>query len=300
LFQSLIGLINFLHKQFTLTPEGKVASIANTFNDCTATKESVECRQRWQFSLTLTERTCTLDGAYRVNYTTICSTGASASECPLTAADGPAGVDFTLRSENFCAEVTVDVGLVGSMETYQENTFTTKRTAFVVGQTCYFLVKVDSELNAGKATPVITFSKTVLKTVTVRQQGTGTIPIRLYEDYKVAVFDATTTPSVDPKTNIAVISRTLGNEIAFSFVFSTEISAALQQNGQLKFTVGAEVQVTYANGKKRQEAAADASSYSADIEFTNDGGATGTESGSSSSAYHVVVGLFALLFCMFM
>jgi len=198
---------------FTLaeTPAGKVLSTAYAFDDCN-NAEGTSCKQRWRTALTLTENTCTLDGNYKLTYTKACSP--SQTNCPLQEADKPAFVAYSLISENFCAEVTVEVGLTGSVGVFEDAGYSKTRTAFIVGARAYFLVKVESELNTPSKPNTIAFSNTELVTVTVRKEGEKT-PIRLIEKKKVVVFAA----DEDPKADIKVDDRSDGKEVGFNFVF---------------------------------------------------------------------------------
>jgi len=126
--------------------------------------------------LTLTENTCTLDGNYKLSYTKICNP--LQTNCPLTDGERAASIGYSLQSENFCAEVSVEVSLVGNITVYQDAALTQAKTSFIVGTRAYFLVSVDSDLN--KPVKVISFSKTAVVTVTVRRENDKT-PIRLVE-----------------------------------------------------------------------------------------------------------------------
>jgi fibro-slime domain-containing protein len=288
--------------KLALTPPGKVANFTFTTVDCTVANGQT-CRQRWQSTLQLTPDTCTLDGSYRLEWSTGCGDGLTGAACPLVAADIPAAVDFTLQSENFCAEVTVEVGLIGELKSYEEATYATPKVAFIVGRTAYFLVTINSDQNPtgdyNDATASIKFTKTKLVTVSVRQGGTTNV-IRIFEKSAPAVFDAAS----DVKTDCKELVNAAVNKVGFSFVFSTELSKTLQPNGKQTFTIGAEVQVSYAGARKRGILVDGAEKSAFDAEAGFDGlpttsATTGTETGTSDS-YIVIVSLFSLLLSLLM
>jgi len=64
----------------------------------------------------------------------------------------------------------------------------------------------------------------------------------------ITTFDAES----DPKADLKIVDRTPGNEVAFNFIFSKELSTLLKANQKTNFSVGAEVQVNYVNSQKRR------------------------------------------------
>jgi len=295
-----------------LTPPGKVANFTFNSVDCTVTEGQI-CRQRWQATLQLTEDTCTLNGDYRMDWTVACGAGLSGSTCALTAADLPSNVQFSLTSENFCAEVGVEVSLTGTMTSFEDAALVTPKTAFIVGRVGYFLVKINSELNGvgdyNDATATVKFGAANLKlvTVTVRQVGTTTVN-RIWEKGVRAAPDSLNTVCTEIPKTVATV--------AFSFNFSLDLAKTLAQNSKLSFTVGAEVQVTYKQSKKRgllQDLPADekqAYNVDADVQgaetiSSGTGTATttstgGSGSGTGSNGFVVVVSLALLLLSLMM
>jgi len=264
--------------------------------------------------LKLTDGTCTLDGNYAMNWTLNCYEAAigSSSLCPLsTPADFIAAVSYSLKSENFCATTTVDVGIVGNLRAYQDDSYTVIRTAYVVNRNGYFLVKVNSDLNTpknasgfpdpdlyvvGGTGTVITFSKVTLVTVSVRTTTGDTTPVRLYANSLPAVFDA----GKDLLTNCAQITQYANgtalpvNSVGFSFNFSRKLASSLARNSQLSFVISAEVQVTYSNLSKKRfgleilAGGSDTNNYEAQNDVSDDGTgptdtATVTDTGSATS-----------------
>jgi len=297
----LVTLFNYPYKltkgDLTLTPPGKVQSYVYTPVDCNTTS-GVPCRQRWQATLSLTPTTCTLDGNYRMDWTVACGDTSVAANCALQPQDLPANVQFTLTSENFCAEVGVEVGLIGSLASFDDAALTNPKTAFIVGRTAYFLVKVNSELNTkggdydSDPNPQVKFAGNLkLQTVTVRQKDTTNI-FRIFQNgNKVSSSD-------DYGTNCIEIPKT-ASTVAFSFVFASNLTSNLAQNSKLSFTIGAEVKVTYASKKRGllQSVPADGEkkTYSVDNDVSPDtSSASSPASGTESSNSVVVVVSFLL------
>jgi fibro-slime domain-containing protein len=284
-------------------PQGKYSSIVFNQDTCpTSYAEGLTCRQRWKTLLTPNPTTCRLDGAYRMNWTVACP---NLTNCPVDPTTNSTGIDFTLQSEDFCAEITVEVGLTGTLLSYNDATFTTERTAFVVGQTSFYLVSVNSELNKGtdESKWTVKFSRTTLVKVTVRKT-TDTVGTYIFNNEKPTVY-AGTTEEPDLKTNCASLDGKATSKVGFSFVLSKELASSLQQNSKLTFVVGATVRVDYAQGKRGIMAdGAESSTYSANVDATPDttggtGTATGTEASSTSNACAVVVSMLFLLSLLF-
>jgi len=215
-----------------LTPQGKVEN--STFNQLDVYKNNNGCLQRWSATLFLSNGTCTLDGAYRMNFTEICSD--SSIKCPLS--NTPVSIDFSLVSENFCAEITIDIGLYGTIKIYGDAGFTSRRGAFISGTINYFLLELNSDSNASPYNPsnaAYLLSKTILQTVT----------IRMGEDCIIRLFENGTVADNDYGSGITEISRPEGNIIAFSFNFTDSLMDQLNCSSS-NVTLGADVQVNYA------------------------------------------------------
>jgi hypothetical protein len=155
-------------------------------------------------------------------------------------------IGYSLTSENYCAEISVEVGLIGSIEIFEDAYYITKRNSFIVGTRAYFLVSIDSELNS--RTKVVYFSNTELVTVTVRAQGTTT-PIKIFQNMLPTIFP----PNSDPKVDIKVDDRANTQQVGFNFIFSKELASQLSANGKLSFTIGAEVKVSYSQQLKKRD-----------------------------------------------
>jgi len=187
------------------------------------------------------------------------------------------------------------VGLTGTLTSYSDNAYTTASSAFIVGRTGYFLVTVNSELNPpgvyNPSTAVVTFSSTALIAVTVRQVSTTNI-YSIFSNGTAANFASLN--QTDLQTNCVQVTNSDPSKVGFSFVFSTVLAAQLTTNGQLSFTIGATVQVTYTGGSKRGllqgAASTNPGTYSTNADLLPDTtiststGSTGSSTGSSSGS----------------
>jgi len=242
-------------------------------------------------SMKLTPETCTLDGEYRMNWTRSCIPSLS---CPSSSTSSSAR--FILTSEDFCAEIEVEVGLTGSILSYEDSNFQKPRTQWATGNTLYFKVNVNSDLNPNpynEATAVIKLIKTKLITVHIRNNLDTSIPIRLYEFGNPASFD----PSTDPKVNIKEITQSAGNEVGFSFDFTNELYQQLTSNNQ-PYVVGVEVQVTYDNTKVKKRGILQSQGDGTELKrfASNITVATGKESDTTGMANSYFVMNIILLF----
>jgi hypothetical protein len=286
-----------------------------------AMRRVLYANKRWRTAITLTENTCTLDGDYELQFIRTCDPAQlSDSDCALVGRDNNVPVGYSLRSENFCAEITVEVSLSGKVQVFSDAGYQNPKTAYIVGDRAYFLVTVTSDLNDGYSgpNPPITFSKTEIKTVTIKKQSVlaAEVPIRLIERFITVNFGLPADQDYNPEAAIVVDPRS-GNTVGFNFVFSRKLCNLLAANSFTKFTVGAEVKVTYGNLKKRGNleilvTGEESATYSAepelnDTSFTADtsstkastGTTTGTTSGKTSNAYAICASLILLIVALF-
>jgi len=259
----------------TSTPPGKYITpysslLSDDIESCSGTDS---CRQRWTACLTLTNGTCNLNGPYSMNFTKECRS--SISDCPLLASDKPTNIDFTLESEDFCAEITIDIGLYGSIISYQDSTFTIEETSFIVNREICFLVTVNSDSNTSPYSPAtcnILLSETILYSVTVRVDMTI---IQLYANGSLL------SNSLD--TNLKIISVNAGNEVGFCYILSQELITGLNCTGVADIVTGVTVQVSYSDNSgsgKRQASPSGTDSASMSTSSSVDTGNSGNNSGS--------------------
>jgi len=222
----------------TSTPPGKYISPSSSLltDDIESCGGTDSCRQRWTACLLLTNGTCDLNGPYSMNFTKECR---GISNCPLLASDKPTTIDFDLESENFCAEITIDIGLYGNIISYQDSSFSVEETSFIIEREICFLVSVNSDSNTSPYSPStcnILLSQTSLYSVTVRVDMNI---IQLYANGSLQ--------SNDLGTDLKVISMNAGNEIGFCYILSEELITGLNCTGIADIVTGVTVQVSYSN-----------------------------------------------------
>jgi hypothetical protein len=250
-------------------PSEKIESFVRTADNCTS-QYGAECRQYWRTSLNLKRDTCTLDGVYTYNFTVNCGecclTNCSLSSKPE---DYFFNVEFRLRSENFCAEIVVDVGIAGNIRSYENDSYVGSKAAFTVKTRAFYLIKVNSELNLPKAANgsvdpdlydpsnpghVVSFSKVdLVRVVLVSENGSELI----IWNNKATVDWSKTPDKIDYKTLCQAHTTKAGganlpeNSVGFSFVWSREV-ANVPKSKKLSLLVRATVQVTYSNISKKR------------------------------------------------
>jgi len=170
-------------------------------------------------------------------------------------------VDYKLRSEDFCAEIGVDVGIFGYLMCFIDTYYKDHRDIFIVGQKAYFLVKINSDLNPRKCScnsdadiydeskALIKFSSVTLVTVSVRFESTGKV-IRLWEEGKISLEDSGT--GIKLETTSGDGTSFSKNQVAFSFTFTQKLFSSLKQQGKEKVTISAEVEVHYSDQSKKR------------------------------------------------
>jgi len=278
------------------------------------------CLQFWKASLSLIEGTCDLDGIYINNYSLEC--GAGVTNCPFTSKSEPASFVYRLRSENFCAAVSIDVGITGNMRAYEDIHFDEKPVlkGVLVNRRAYFLVKVNSDLNLPKGGggitdpdlympggigTVVEFAKVDLLRVTIMLLPTGD-PLRIWEDKQPVDFLAS--GLIDYKTDVKLeLKRSNGtdlkeNEVGFSFILSRELAFTLPKNGKIAFNIVADVEVAYQQGTKKRFALAaefDQTSFNQNVDVSDDGnGPIDTTLQTQSTTQHGSSNAFALFTSM--
>eukprot|EP01130_Rhizamoeba_saxonica_P009288 TRINITY_DN376_c0_g1_i4.p1 TRINITY_DN376_c0_g1~~TRINITY_DN376_c0_g1_i4.p1 ORF type:complete len:950 (-),score=317.31 TRINITY_DN376_c0_g1_i4:452-3301(-) len=226
---------------FSQFPSSKVAAYDFTETPCTE-EEGSSCKQRWMNVMSLTEDACTLDGAYEYTWTQTCQDSLD-EDCPIE--DRSVNIEYTLQSENFCAEVAVEVGITGVMASFEED-LTTEKTSWVEGDRVYFVVEVSSELEGDEALTV--FSATTLVSVLVTPEGGDSflivndgevVPVSdLADDTDFDVVDLQIEVEIDNLDDVE-------DQTSFSFILSPALVDLLNANSQLELNVAAVVEVTY-------------------------------------------------------
>jgi len=217
------------------TPEGKFLNhtFSRSFESCSG-KDI--CLQRWTTCLNLANGTCDLDGSYSMNFTKICRS--NDIQCPQSQSES-AVIDFTLTSENFCAQISIDIGIIGNIKSYSDSTFLTQQTSFELGQKACYLITVNSDSNPSPYNPKtasIILSSTQLTLVTIR---VGNSIVRIY---------SSTNSSNGLDTNLQTIKQSQGNLVGFCFTYSETLINNLNLTGTVTVNIGTEIAVNYQDG----------------------------------------------------
>jgi len=250
---------------------------------------------------------CTLDGTYALNLSVACGPNVPAANCSLSLpSDFVASVVYTLQSENFCATMTVDVGIVGNIRSYVNQSFDAypPSTAFIVGRSAYYLIKVNSDLNdpkdangnpdpdlyqASGSGTVVTFATVSLINVAISFSN-GTL-VRVWENG--APVNWASHGFGNYGTNAAVYyvdannNPLVGNEVGFSFVVVRAL-IPVPKDAEISITIVADVQVTYSNTQKKRfgltTAGADNNTYSLSSTVADSANATTDTATATTSA----------------
>eukprot|EP00029_Vermamoeba_vermiformis_P007311 TRINITY_DN3128_c0_g1_i1.p1 TRINITY_DN3128_c0_g1~~TRINITY_DN3128_c0_g1_i1.p1 ORF type:complete len:1004 (+),score=133.59 TRINITY_DN3128_c0_g1_i1:37-3012(+) len=117
-------------------PYGVNTSLYFTSTNCTANF----CLQYLTVDLGIAF--CEISGFYRFDVLISCR---DQQNCPPDARDGVgATITSTIQAQRSCGDVSVDVGLQGSLRAYNSPSFTNQALAFNAGQPAYFLVNTFS------------------------------------------------------------------------------------------------------------------------------------------------------------
>jgi hypothetical protein len=142
-------------QRYTFTIDNPQPTSEGSFNvDCalsaSAGNANPICNQLYGHIMLPLPNVCTLNGRYRYTFGVDCRNGAN---CPLGAASDPsrtATVDVELKSEDFCAQIEIDIGARGTLRVFSDNTYTTPKSAFLfengaTPQRAYFRADVTSD-----------------------------------------------------------------------------------------------------------------------------------------------------------
>jgi len=238
-----------------------------------------------------------------MNFTLGCGEDIAENECPEESNETQSKIDFKLRSEDFCAEMSIDVGIFGDIICFADANFQKNRELFVIGQKAYFLITVNSDLNPrnneGELDPnnyneddaTIVFTSIDLVCVTIRM---GEEIIRLWEDGKPCPEDL--------DTGITLEKQDLkSNQIAFSFTFTNILLTSLKPNGKLKVSVGAEVEVKYSdegsnNSTRRMmlDSSSDRSTFSTEQGIDRDGDGKADSAATLFACFFILIAALLL------
>jgi len=304
-------LLQWPYKLYNFTmglfPLNKIAGVSYSNKDCNST-QGEPCRQYWDTLLSLTTGTCSLDGTYALNFTVGCGVDVQPSNCPLSKpSDFIASVVYTLTSENFCAEVDIDVGITGEIYSYLDANFVAHQSSFILDRTAYYLIIVNSDLNGGDNETVVTFTGIDITNIAL-QFSNGTL-VRVWQNGNSTNLGGSDCQLISSYENGTALP---GDEMGFSLVF-TDSLVYIPASQEISVNVVVDIQVNYNGGSPSQnyEQSKRASSEGKDpntvaittsLQGTGFSAAPSTSSNSptSSKAPHENNGSFTLLVSLIM
>jgi len=235
-----------------------------------------------------------------MNFTVGCGEDIAKNECPVPYTNATdLRIEYKLRSEDFCAEIQVDVGIYGYIHCFLDNNYSNHQDVYIVGQKVYFIIKVNSDINPrngsgnldadfyNEENAIIKFSSVTLVTITARFEN-GEV-IRLLENGKPSpdIFGV----GLNIESKYGDQNPFARNTIGFSFMMTRSL-LSLKQNSKAKVTIGAEVEVHYSetSSTKRMYLAtnSDKSTFSTSPEVQDDGK-------DHSSSIELIVSFFLIV-----
>ena len=186
-------------------------------SNCTNTTDPF-CNQAWQVILDI-ETACSFSGVYIFNFTAVCRGGVT----PCTTVGlPPQQFVFTLDMADFCATISLQVPLMGFLESSTMPTFVPLTTTFVQGSAAYFRAIVSS--------PKATIMSATLQRVTLVNNDTRVL-------YNRHITQA------GSMSSFALIQSPSPNEAPFSFRL---VNLPFESDPTL-FTVNALIRVQYSS-----------------------------------------------------
>jgi len=155
-------------------------------------------------------------------------------DCPL-APNANANVTASITSENFCAQISTQVDITGTLGSYSSDTYQTSRQLFLVDQISYFEAVISSTQ--------ATLTNVAIESVTLINQANSS------DIYVLYLNQAPTAQFAD---SVSISATSFADHARFSF----NLNSTIFNNGvdtTNSFTVQAKVDVTYAGagGLKR-------------------------------------------------
>jgi hypothetical protein len=196
--------------------------------DCPNTQGST-CSQAFTITIDpMGEATnCQITGDYQLSFTIDCQQtgGVDPAECAIDSSTNTATADLSVVSENFCTVVSVDVGISGSLSTFQDNAYSVAKSQFLVGQKIYAHADVTS-VNA---------TLTSIDVVSVKIATGVQAPVILF-----------TAPSTKPISSAAFTVDDEGaNYAEFFFTLDNAFIDHINQDESRAYTITAKLTATF-------------------------------------------------------
>lgn len=116
-------------------------SLAAATTSCSSTN-GAGCQQRYTLTVT-PQNSCTLSGTYELGFTILCR--GSPTQCPLDASTAIATITGLVTAENFCAALSLDIGLTGVLNVYADPILRIEKSNFLHGQFAYFQATLSTD-----------------------------------------------------------------------------------------------------------------------------------------------------------
>lgn len=205
-------------------------SLAATTGSCSSTN-GAGCQQRYTLTVTPQE-SCSLSGTYELGFAILCR--GSPNDCPLDASTAVANITGLVTSENFCAALSLDIGLTGVLDVYAEPILRIRKSSFLHGQFAYFQATLSTD---GTATIV----SSEISEVRVDDGTTS----------KFLRFGSSLTSAGVSVGLASMIAVSTPSQPAFQLMPNNEVFT-VPEDGISQFTVAAVVDVTYSGNVKKR------------------------------------------------
>jgi hypothetical protein len=203
-------------------PSGLIPTLVD-ISDSTQCVANQPCNQKYKMTLAV-NGACSFTGTYKMTLKLQCHPSiTNPVNCPLDA-NRDVNIEISANSEDFCTAVNVNIDLTGTLKSYQDDSHTIVKDAFLLGQTSFFQAAVQSPKASLKETKIIRV-----------QWDQGNLTKVLYDN------SAITPEGTTEKFVLGTFAATTAN-----FKFDLEKSYMnIPEDGNLDFTVSALLQVKY-------------------------------------------------------
>lgn len=103
-------------------------------NNCLANQP---CTQMFRMNIDISTA-CSFTGTYTLQFKLKCHESVSPGNCTIDSTNENAQIILNVNSEDFCATTQVNIGLTGTLESFSQNDFATRKDSFLLGQPLYF------------------------------------------------------------------------------------------------------------------------------------------------------------------
>jgi hypothetical protein len=123
-------------------PTGLIPTLVD-ISDASQCVANQPCNQKYKMVLAV-NGTCYFTGIYKMTFKLQCHPSIeNPINCPLDA-NRDINIEISANSEDFCTTVNLNIDLTGTLKSYQDETHTIVKDAFLLGQTSFFQAAVQS------------------------------------------------------------------------------------------------------------------------------------------------------------